>query len=211
MKFFYWHVELASMDSLLVTDESGVIYYLSLGKWAELIDIMKRDFRSVLGHSLHPGQPSQVTPLIKRVKQILISILEGSASTTQHEADLTLKYVFGTKFQRQIWDYLRKIPLGQTATYSEIASAVGRAGLARGVGNACAANRIALLVPCHRVLGTSGGLTGYRWGVSSKQELIAQERRLCQAEKLTQTKSQTETRRPTLAETRLPAQPAEAA
>lgn len=83
--------------------------------------------------------------------------------------------VEGTALQRQVWGALRRIRAGQTHTYGGIARDIGRAGAARAVAGACAANPIALLIPCHRVVPSSGGLGGYRWGRQRKQALLAME------------------------------------
>jgi AraC family transcriptional regulator, regulatory protein of adaptative response / methylated-DNA-[protein]-cysteine methyltransferase len=82
----------------------------------------------------------------------------------------------GTAFQAQVWRALQKIPLGQTATYSEIARALGQPRAVRAVARACAANDLALLVPCHRVIREDGDLAGYRWGIERKRALLARER-----------------------------------
>ena len=81
----------------------------------------------------------------------------------------------GTAFQLRVWQTLQKIPAGQTATYSEIAQAIGRPGSARAVAAACAANNIAVLIPCHRVVRKDGNLAGYRWGMDRKQTLLSKE------------------------------------
>jgi len=82
----------------------------------------------------------------------------------------------GTAFQARVWRALQKIPLGHTATYSEIARALGQPKAVRAVARACAANDLALLVPCHRVIREDGDLAGYRWGVERKRELLERER-----------------------------------
>ncbi|MGS0646735.1 methylated-DNA--[protein]-cysteine S-methyltransferase [Komagataeibacter melomenusus] len=84
--------------------------------------------------------------------------------------------VQGTPFQLQVWQALRAIPCGQTVTYGELAARIGRPGAVRAVAGACAANRLAVVVPCHRVIRTDGSLSGYRWGVARKQALLARER-----------------------------------
>lgn len=84
--------------------------------------------------------------------------------------------VQGTAFQARVWRALRRIPLGSTASYGQIARRLGEPGAARAVGSACARNRVALLIPCHRVVGTDGRMTGYRWGAGRKAELLSRER-----------------------------------
>jgi methylated-DNA-[protein]-cysteine S-methyltransferase len=81
----------------------------------------------------------------------------------------------GTEFQRAVWRALREIPLGATATYGEIARAVGRPGAARAVGDANRRNPIAIAVPCHRVIGGDGRLVGYAGGLARKRWLLAHE------------------------------------
>jgi AraC family transcriptional regulator of adaptative response/methylated-DNA-[protein]-cysteine methyltransferase len=84
--------------------------------------------------------------------------------------------VRATAFQWQVWQRLCAIPPGETRTYAQIAAEVGRPKAARAVGRACATNPVSLVVPCHRAVGSGGGLTGYRWGVARKEALLARER-----------------------------------
>jgi methylated-DNA-[protein]-cysteine S-methyltransferase len=81
----------------------------------------------------------------------------------------------GTPFQRAVWAALCEIPCGETRTYGQIAAAIGKPNATRAVGAACHANPIAILIPCHRVLGASGALTGYAAGVEVKEYLLALE------------------------------------
>ena len=81
----------------------------------------------------------------------------------------------GTAFQQQVWQALLRIPYGQRITYGQLAEQLGKPGAARAGGNAVGANPIAVLVPCHRVVGQNGALGGYRWGVARKQQLLAHE------------------------------------
>jgi len=82
----------------------------------------------------------------------------------------------GTVFQLRVWQALRQIPRGETRSYSQLARELGDAKATRAVARACATNRVALLVPCHRVVGADGSLTGYRWGVERKRQLLKAER-----------------------------------
>ena len=81
----------------------------------------------------------------------------------------------GTAFQIRVWRALRQIPPGETVSYSELAARLGKPTGARAVAGACAANKLAVAVPCHRVVGRAGGLTGYRWGVTRKRRLLDSE------------------------------------
>lgn len=81
----------------------------------------------------------------------------------------------GTAFQQRVWLALREIPPGRTASYAEIAQRIGSPAAVRAVAGACAANPIAIAIPCHRVVRSDGALSGYRWGVARKRELLARE------------------------------------
>lgn len=78
----------------------------------------------------------------------------------------------GTPFQRAVWEAIQSIPRGATMTYTELANKVGRTSAVRAVANACGANRIAIIIPCHRVVGKSGKLGGFRWGIARKKQLL---------------------------------------
>lgn len=83
--------------------------------------------------------------------------------------------VSGTPFQEAVWRELARIPRGEAVTYGELARRVGRPGAGRAVGAACGANPVALIVPCHRVVGSGGGLGGYRWGTARKARILRDE------------------------------------
>lgn len=82
----------------------------------------------------------------------------------------------GTAFQQRVWQALQQIPPGHTASYAQIAERIGSPSAVRAVAGACAANALAVAIPCHRVVRTDGGLSGYRWGVERKRELLQRER-----------------------------------
>jgi AraC family transcriptional regulator of adaptative response/methylated-DNA-[protein]-cysteine methyltransferase len=90
------------------------------------------------------------------------------------DLDLPLD-VRGTAFQRRVWQALRAIPAGKTASYTEIAAHIGAPKAVRAVAQACASNPIAVAIPCHRVVRTDGALSGYRWGVERKRQLLDSE------------------------------------
>lgn len=87
--------------------------------------------------------------------------------------------VRGTAFQQRVWRVLQAIPAGQTASYAEVAQRIGSPKAVRAVAQACAANGLAVAIPCHRVVKSDGALSGYRWGVERKRALLARE---CDAE-----------------------------
>jgi AraC family transcriptional regulator of adaptative response/methylated-DNA-[protein]-cysteine methyltransferase len=107
--------------------------------------------------------------------QLLIDYISGTIPWPKLPYD-----VKATAFQRKIWDHLRTIPEGQTAHYGDIASAIGKPTAARAVARACAANPVALVVPCHRVLPKAGGVGGYRWGSKHKKRLLEMEKQKTQ-------------------------------
>ncbi len=86
--------------------------------------------------------------------------------------------VRGTAFQERVWEVLRQIPAGETRTYTEVAALMGAPKSVRAVASACGANKLAVVIPCHRVVAANGGLAGYRWGVERKRLLLEREQRL---------------------------------
>ena len=107
---------------------------------------------------------------VKLTASALESVLSGR--TPKKLPPLSLE---GTEFQEKVWIELKKIPLGQTISYSELAARCGRARAARAAGSACGRNPVPLLIPCHRVVGSAGALGGFAWGVDWKQWLLAME------------------------------------
>jgi AraC family transcriptional regulator of adaptative response/methylated-DNA-[protein]-cysteine methyltransferase len=106
----------------------------------------------------------------------LIAQVVGLVESPAENVDLPLD-VRGTAFQQRVWQALRKIPAGRTATYSQIARRIGAPKAVRAVAGACAANNIAIAIPCHRVIRHDGALSGYRWGVERKRVLLDREAR----------------------------------
>src|SRR5437773_9325020 len=101
-----------------------------------------------------------------------VALVEAPGSGAELPLD-----VRGTAFQQRVWEVLRAIPAGSTVTYAELASRIGSPTATRAVAQACGANRLAVAIPCHRVVRTDGSLSGYRWGVERKQALLERERR----------------------------------
>jgi AraC family transcriptional regulator of adaptative response/methylated-DNA-[protein]-cysteine methyltransferase len=104
-----------------------------------------------------------------------IALVVGLVDTPSRGIDLPLD-VRGTAFQRRVWEALRKVPVGTTLSYADLARRIGAPGSARAVARACAANPLAVAIPCHRVVRGDGGLSGYRWGVARKRKLLDAER-----------------------------------
>jgi len=104
----------------------------------------------------------------------LVALVVGFVEAPALGLDLPLD-VRGTAFQQRVWQALLEIPAGVTASYSEIARRIGSPNAVRAVAGACAANMLAVAIPCHRVVRNDGGLSGYRWGVERKRALLARE------------------------------------
>jgi AraC family transcriptional regulator of adaptative response/methylated-DNA-[protein]-cysteine methyltransferase len=104
------------------------------------------------------------------VRQI-VDALDGNRTRPDVPID-----VQASAFQWKVWRELQKIPFGETRSYGEIATAIGSPKAVRAVASACASNRVAVVIPCHRVVRHGGALGGYRWGVERKQQLLAKER-----------------------------------
>jgi methylated-DNA-[protein]-cysteine S-methyltransferase len=117
------------------------------------------------------GEPKQETGFSAALGDQLTEFFSGKRA--QFELPLAPK---GSEFQKQVWAELSRIPRGESISYAELARRVGRPGAARAVGRANATNPIALIVPCHRVIGSTGKLTGYAYGMELKEKLLNWER-----------------------------------
>ncbi|NNN01486.1 MAG: methylated-DNA--[protein]-cysteine S-methyltransferase [Acidimicrobiaceae bacterium] len=111
---------------------------------------------------------------LQRDDEGLVDVAQVLARAVRGEGDATLLPIdlAGTAFQMRVWDTLRRIPPGKTLTYSQVAVEIGSPRAVRAVGSACAANPVALVVPCHRVIRQDGSLGGYRWGLEAKEALL---------------------------------------
>ncbi len=106
--------------------------------------------------------------------ELLVALVVGFVEKPALGLDLPLD-LRGTAFQQRVWKALRAIPPGKTASYSEIAARIGAPRAVRAVAGACAANMLAVVIPCHRVVRQDGTISGYRWGIERKRELLARE------------------------------------
>jgi AraC family transcriptional regulator of adaptative response/methylated-DNA-[protein]-cysteine methyltransferase len=115
-------------------------------------------------------------PALGAMVEAALNVVAGQTNSTEKlAAPQVLLDLRGTAFQLRVWQALRRIPRGQTRSYSQLAREMGAPSSTRAVARACAMNRVALVVPCHRVIGVSGELTGYRWGVERKKMLLEAE------------------------------------
>ncbi len=130
-----------------------------------------RRIRSGVRLEIHE-RPASFPHSLARAAAALRAYASGRAGTPPLAVDLD-----GTPFQRAVWERLLAIPHGKTTSYGEIAASLGRPKAARAVGAAVGANPVAILVPCHRVIGRNGSLTGFAFGLPMKRSLLAHERR----------------------------------
>lgn len=114
--------------------------------------------------------------LLSRLVDSAVESVSSGKNLLQNQTGTESLDLRGTVFQLRVWNALRQIPRGQTRTYSQLAREMGDPNATRAVARACALNRVSVLVPCHRVVGADGSLTGYRWGVERKQRLLEAER-----------------------------------
>ena len=152
------------LGRLLVAATPKGICSVKLGEKDEALeDDLRREYPAA---AITPNR----TDLARWVKSIL-TYLNGR----RPHLDLPLD-IQATAFQWKVWRYLQSIPYGETRAYSQVARDIGAPAAVRAVASACATNPVCLVIPCHRVVGKDGGLTGYRWGVERKRTLLKNEK-----------------------------------
>jgi AraC family transcriptional regulator of adaptative response/methylated-DNA-[protein]-cysteine methyltransferase len=149
-----------SLGSILVASSEKGVCCITLG---DDPDFLLKDLQNRFRKAELIGGDSDFGKLVAKVV--------GFVETPKPGLDLPLD-IHGTAFQQRVWQALREIPLGSTASYSEVARKIGSPKSVRAVAGACAANSIAVVIPCHRVVRTDGNLSGYRWGVDRKRALL---------------------------------------
>ncbi len=152
-----------SIGSILVARSAKGVCAILLG---DDPDALVRDLQDRFPHAALVGGDAA----FERTIATVVGFIEQPAIGL----DLPLD-VRGTAFQQRVWQALRDIPVGATATYTEIATRIGAPNAARAVAQACGANGLAVAIPCHRVVRTDGTLSGYRWGVERKRKLLEKE------------------------------------
>ena len=153
-----------SLGAVLVAcSERGVCAILLGDEPQALLDDLQRRFPK----ATLVGADAEFEAIVAKV----LGFLEAPSTGLDLPLDIR-----GTAFQQRVWQALARIEPGTTASYAEIAASIGAPNAVRAVAGACAANALAVAVPCHRVVRTDGGLSGYRWGVERKRELLARER-----------------------------------
>ncbi len=152
-----------SLGSILVAKSDRGICAILLGEKPEAL---ARDLQDRFPHANLIGGDKGFEKLVAKV----VGFVEAPALGLNLPLD-----VRGTAFQQRVWQALRKIPVGSTASYSDIAKRIGLPKSVRAVAQACAANALAVAIPCHRVVRNDGALSGYRWGVKRKRALLQRE------------------------------------
>jgi AraC family transcriptional regulator of adaptative response/methylated-DNA-[protein]-cysteine methyltransferase len=152
-----------SMGSILVAmSERGVCAILV----GDDPDVLARELQDRFPKANLIGGDAEFEQLVAKV----VGFVEAPALGLDLPLDIR-----GTAFQQRVWQALREIPPGSTATYTEIARRIGAPKSVRAVAQACAANTLAVAIPCHRVVRNDGALSGYRWGVERKRALLERE------------------------------------
>lgn len=147
---------------LVAATEKGVCAI----EFGEAPDALLRDFQARFDQAELIGGDPDFEQLVARV----VGLIEAPGNNIELPLDIR-----GTVFQQQVWQALRDVPVGETVSYAAIAARIGRPAAVRAVAGACAANPLAVAIPCHRVVRTDGGLSGYRWGVERKRALLERE------------------------------------
>ncbi len=155
------------LGPLLMAASSHGVCFAQFGDSRQmLVEALRREFPRA---SLQPSTQAD-SPELDAWIAALDEHLAGHAPRPELPLDLR-----GTAFQIQVWRFLLRVPAGQPITYGKLAAGIGAPGAVRAAASACAANRIAVLIPCHRVLRADGGLGGYRWGLERKRKLLERE------------------------------------
>ncbi|WP_254776537.1 bifunctional transcriptional activator/DNA repair enzyme AdaA [Lysobacter sp. cf310] len=161
-----WSLARTALGTALVATTERGVCMVELGEDAAALEAkLRAEFPQAQLERVDAGRDEFLAPRLRAVADTL----EGQA----HAVSVDL---LGTAFQKKVWDALMKIPAGQTRSYAQVAEAIGAPGSARAVARACAGNRVAVVVPCHRVVRGDGSLGGYRWGLPLKEKLLQRER-----------------------------------
>lgn len=162
----YYATRPCRLGTVLVAVTQQGICSVLLGDTArELVEDLEKRFPQA---NISPSE----SPFNQHIETVS-SFLEGSSQDSLTNLPLDIR---GTAFQQKVWEELRKIPSGQTISYAELAERIENPGAVRAVATACASNPLAVVVPCHRVLGSNGSLSRYRWGLERKRTLLSMER-----------------------------------
>lgn len=171
------------------TEETQTIRYVLAESWLgnaivginseEICALFLGDSTEELITALHQRFPEQNLIEVAQADEPLAAMALAYIAAPDSTPLPSLSLRQGTEFQQRVWHALQTIPHGQTRSYTSLATDIAAPRAVRAVAKACAANPLAVLIPCHRVLAKNGGLTGYRWGVERKAKLLAAEGNNC--------------------------------
>lgn len=161
-----WSLADTALGTALVATTQRGICMVELGADADALEArLHAEFPHAQWQRVDAGRDEFLAPRVRAVAERL----RGDGSEVPVD-------LIGTAFQKKVWDVLMKIPPGETRSYAALAAQLGQPRAARAVASACAHNRVAVVVPCHRVIRGDGSLGGYRWGLPLKQQLLQRER-----------------------------------
>lgn len=161
-----WSLAATALGTALVATTARGVCMVELGDDAAALEArLQREFPSATLERVDAGRDEFLAPRLHAVADALA----GKRATVALD-------LIGTAFQKKVWDALMTIPVGQTRSYAVVAAQLGVPRAARAVASACARNKVAIVVPCHRVVRGDGSLGGYRWGLPLKQRVLERER-----------------------------------
>ncbi len=161
-----WTVIDTALGLALVAATERGLCSITLGDSANALEAaLREEFPRAELLQVEAGSDDFLAPRLREVA----GMLQGQSGKLDIE-------LIGTAFQQRVWQALMRIPPGQTLSYAQLAESIGRPSAARAVARACAQNRLAVIVPCHRIIRGDGSLGGYRWGLPRKQALLETER-----------------------------------
>lgn len=164
-KLVHYLIRTSSLGQALIAGSADALCAILIGDDA---DALRKDLQRRF-----PGEELRETDIdtaFERLTARVIALIEAPAARSDLPLDAR-----GTVFQQRVWRALRDIPPGSTATYTDIAERLGMLKAVRAIAQACGANPLAVVIPCHRVVRRDGGISGYRWGVEIKRELLRRE------------------------------------
>jgi AraC family transcriptional regulator of adaptative response/methylated-DNA-[protein]-cysteine methyltransferase len=164
-----WTIAETSLGRLLVAATERGVCHVRFGESEEELEMAVR-------HEFPFAPVRRDDARVARFREALVARVEGVDPDAPIPVDVS-----GSAFQRRVWDALLRIPAGRTRSYADVAASLGQPRAARAVARACAANPVAVVIPCHRVVPRSGDLGGYRWGTERKCALLERERALEEA------------------------------
>jgi AraC family transcriptional regulator of adaptative response/methylated-DNA-[protein]-cysteine methyltransferase len=163
----YTTVDSPAGQIMIAATDRGICFVQFGQSQDELLKALEAEYPAALLEAMRDPAP----PVFRQ----WIAALSAHLAGKQPHLDLPLD-IRATAFQMRVWNYLQSIPYGQTRSYGEVAEAIGQPSAVRAVASACAKNKVAILIPCHRVIRGTGELGGYKWGIPRKQAILEAER-----------------------------------